>query len=189
MPRSPATRDRIERFLSELGRLYRGTGRLYLVGGTMMVLRGFRLQTQDVDYTAQIAANDEQDLTQAIVALKQRLDLNVEEASPGHFIPLPSGWEDRSPFVGRYGNLDVFTFDPVSTCLSKIARGTGPDVEDVLALLGAGLVQREQLVAAFQEIVPRLPRESVRVDEADFRRKFDALIALLDARRPSESSQ
>ena len=127
MPRSPATRDRIERFLSELGRLY--------------------------------------------------------------FIPLPSGWEDRSPFVGRYGNLDVFTFDPVSTCLSKIARGTGPDVEDVLALLGAGLVQREQLVAAFHEIVPRLPRESVRVDEADFRRKFDALIALLDARRPTDSSQ
>jgi hypothetical protein len=36
------------------------------------------------------------------------------------------------------------------------------------------------LVAAFDEIVPRLSRESLRVAEADFRRKFSALLTLLD---------
>ena len=40
--RAPATRDRIDAFLQRLGRVFRGTGRLYLVGGTMMVYDGFR---------------------------------------------------------------------------------------------------------------------------------------------------
>ncbi|HVA91463.1 MAG TPA: DUF6036 family nucleotidyltransferase [Chloroflexota bacterium] len=179
MPRKPATRARIEQFLAELGRLYKGAGRVYLVGGTVMVLQGYRTQTQDVDYTARIAPQDDQDFVQAIVRLKRQLDLNIEEASPGHFIPLPAGWEARSPFLGRYGQLEVFTFDPISTCLSKIARGTGPDIDDVLALVQAGKVNRDGLIAAFQEIMPRLERESVRVDEVDFRRKFDAFLALL----------
>jgi hypothetical protein len=117
VPRSPITRARIEAFLTELGRLYRGAGRLYLVGG----------------------------------------------------------------------NLEVFTFDPISTCLSKIARGTGPGIDDVLALVAAGLVQRDQRIAAFEEIVPRLARESLRVDESDFRRKFQALLDLVD-KKSSEAA-
>jgi hypothetical protein len=40
--REPATRERIERFLRELGQRYRGKGQLYLVGGTQMVYAGFR---------------------------------------------------------------------------------------------------------------------------------------------------
>ncbi|HWE60629.1 MAG TPA: hypothetical protein VHB98_02865, partial [Chloroflexota bacterium] len=44
-----------------LGRTYRGHGRLYLVGGTQMVYRGFRAQTQDVDYVVQLDTADDQD--------------------------------------------------------------------------------------------------------------------------------
>lgn len=57
--RDPATRDRIERFLRELGRRYRGTGRLYLVGGTQMVWAGFRRQTDDVDYSVRLEGGEQ----------------------------------------------------------------------------------------------------------------------------------
>ena len=93
-------------------------------------------------------------------------------------LPCPAGWEDRSPYIGRYGRLDVFMFDPVATALSKIERGTSRDVDGVLALLSAGIVSVPELESAYAEIVPRLETEALRVDEVDFQRKFDAFIRL-----------
>lgn len=177
MEREPTTRPRIELFLRELGRRYRGGGRLYLVGGTQMVYAGFRGQTEDIDYTVQLEG-DHQEFVVAVRSLIRDLHISVEPAGPGDFIPLPGGWDERSRFIGRYGRLDVFTFDPVSTALSKIERGSSRDIDDVLALLRRGTIDLQELRAAFEEIVPRLETESLRVDEADFRRKFFGLLRL-----------
>jgi hypothetical protein len=143
-----------------------------------MVYAGFRQQTEDIDYVAQLDG-DPQEFTMAVRSLIRELDLSVEPAGPGDFIPLPSGWEDRSRFIGRYGRLDVFTFDPISTGLAKIERGSNQDIEDVLALVHGGGIHLSALSAAFEEILPRLETESLRVDEADFRRKFEAFLALV----------
>lgn len=175
--REPVNRERIERFLEEMGKRYRGGGRLYLVGGTQMVYAGFRGQTEDVDYTVQLEG-DHQEFIAAVRSLIRDLNISVEPAGPGDFIPLPSGWEARSRFIGRYGRLDAYTFDPISTALSKIERGSGRDIDDVLTLLRRGVIDLSELQAAFQQILPRLETESLRVDEADFRRKFDALLKL-----------
>lgn len=110
--------------------------------------------------------------------LIRELKISVEPAGPGDFIPLPGGWQDRSRFIGRYGNLDVFTFDPVATALAKIERGSSQDIDDVLNMLGAGLLSLDQITAAFAEIAPRLETESLRVDEEDFRRKLLAFTGL-----------
>jgi hypothetical protein len=176
--REPVTRGRIERFLQELGRNYRGAGRLYLVGGTQMVYAGIRSQTEDIAYVFRLEG-PHQDFTIAVRALIRDLNISVEPAGPGDFIPLPSGWEERSQFIGRYGRLDVFTFDPISTALAKIERGSNRDIEDVLALVRRDTVQVADLKSAFEEIMPRVERESLRVDEADFRRKFEAFLTLL----------
>lgn len=175
--REPATRERIERFLRELGKRYRGGGRIYLVGGTQMVYTGFRGQTEDIDYVVQLEGED-QEFVVAIRSLIRDLNISVEQAGPGDFIPLPGGWEERSRYIGRYGGLDVYTFDPISTALSKIERGSSRDIEDVLALLQRRNILMAELRAAFEEILPRLETESLRVDEADFRRKFEAFVQL-----------
>jgi hypothetical protein len=47
----------------------------------------------------------------AIPGIKSELDVNVEFASPGEFIPLPPDWRERSEFVGREGNLTFRHFD------------------------------------------------------------------------------
>ena len=96
--RASVTRERIERLMDRLGRAASVPARVYLVGGTSAVLLGWRLATIDVD----LAMRPHDDaLLRAIPAAKEELDINVELASPADFIPLPLGWEDRSPLIAK----------------------------------------------------------------------------------------
>lgn len=67
----------------------------------------------------------------------------------------------RSPYVGRFGQIDVFHFDPVSTSLSKLNRGHEADLAAVRSLSAAGMVTADDLQAAWQEIAPRLPERGL----------------------------
>jgi hypothetical protein len=100
-----------------------------------MVYEGLRQQTLEIDLALEISDADHSAFIAIVRDLKEKLSLNIEEASPADFIPLPAGYRERSQFVGRYGQLDVFYFDLYSTALSKIERGTENDFADVLSLL------------------------------------------------------
>jgi hypothetical protein len=173
--RPPVDRQRIEEFLRRLGERFHRPGRVYLVGGTTMVYEGFRGQTLDIDIAFEVSSDDHGAFIRAVRDLKEELWLNVEEASPGDFIPLPAGHRDRSRFIGRYGQLDVFHFDLYSMALSKIERGTEEDFSDVLALLRSKQIDWETLTGCFAEILPRVGTASLRQDPEEFQRKFDAL--------------
>ncbi len=178
--RQPVDAARIERFLAALGDRFRHPGRVFLVGGTTVVLKGLRAQTLDIDLTYEVAAADHDEFLRAIREIKESLDVNVEEVSPGDFIPLPEGFESRALHVGRFGQIDVFHFDPYSTVLSKIERGTEKDFEDCRALLKAGVADWPRLKECFGLVMRRYGRESLRQDEARFRRHFDVLRSELD---------
>jgi len=60
---------------------------------------------------------------EAIASLKDGLDINVELASPDLFIPVPSNWQDRSPFIIRFGKINYYHYDFYSQALSKMERG------------------------------------------------------------------
>ncbi len=172
--RQPADRTRIDLFLRRLGERFRRPGRVYLVGGTTMVFEGLRAQSLDIALMFDVAPADHDAMVQAIRELKDQLALNVEEASPGDFIPLPVGFQERALFVGRYGQLDVFHFDLYSTALSKIARGTEEDLSDAMALLRAGRLEMSSLERYYQEIRPQLAAKSLRQDPSEFDAKFQA---------------
>jgi len=150
-------RGRIERFLQELGRAFRHPARLYIVGGAVLVHQRLRLATLDIDLSIEVDGLHHGDLMRQIAHLKDQLPVNVVEASPADFIPMPSGWRERSPYVGRFGQIDVFYFDPVSTALSKLDRGHDDDLAAVRTVLAAGKIARADLVSAWEEIAPRLP--------------------------------
>lgn len=173
--RRPVDRARIEEFLRALGERFRHPGRLLLVGGTTVVLRDLRAQTLDIDFSMEIAPAWREEFVRAVRDLKESLDVNVEEVSPAEFIPLPSGHESRSLYVGRFGQLEVYHFDPYSTALSKVERGTEKDFADVRAMLDGGLLVRDRLEACFNDCLERYGRESLRQDPARFRRHFDSL--------------
>jgi hypothetical protein len=167
--REVADADRIRRFMHALGGAAPTEGTCYVAGGGTAVLLGWRETTIDVD----VALDPEQDeLLRALARIKDELSINVELASPRDFIPLPAGWEERSPSVGREGRLTFKHFDLDSQALAKLERGHGRDLEDVSAMLARGLVERDRLRAAFDEIEQQLYRFPA-IDPGDFRRRVE----------------
>ncbi len=166
-----------------MGERFPHPGRVLLVGGTTIVLKGLRAQTADIDFTADVAAADHDEFIRVLRTLKEELDVNVEDVSPAHFIPLPAGHESRALFIGRYGRLDVYHFDPYSTALSKIERGTDKDFSDVRAMLESGLIEWPRLEACYADAMRNYGRESLRQDPTRFALHFDALRGTRDTPR------
>jgi hypothetical protein len=173
--RLPVDQQRIIEFLRRLGEQSRAAGRLYLVGGTTIVLEGYRAHTLDIDLTIEASPGDETRLLQSVRDMKNALAVNVEQVSPADFIPLPGGYRERCEFIGRFGNLDVFHFDLYSTALSKIERGTEQDFADVQALLKAKRIEWKKLAAYFEEVLPQMGLKSLKQDPENFERNFRAL--------------
>src|SRR6185312_3397226 len=141
-------------------------------------LRGLGASTEDIDLKLDVA--DEQAVEDAIRQLKAQSNVNVELASPADFIPLPPNWESMSTYIGRYGGLDAFYFDWVTLALAKIERGSSRDLHDVALLQQNRLIQRDDLEAAFQAILPQLGHgRFFNVDPALFSQKVSAAVNTL----------
>jgi hypothetical protein len=163
--RAIADAGRIRRFMRALGAETALDTRVYFTGGATAVLHGWRDSTIDVD----IRIEPERDaLFRAIPRLKEQVQVNVELASPDHFIPVRPRWEDRSPFIAREGHIDYHHFDLYAQALSKIERSHAQDEEDVAEMLRRGLVDRTALLEYFVATEPDLYRYPA-VDPASFR--------------------
>lgn len=163
----------IRRFLRVLGRRARGPARLYLVGGATAVLHGWREATVDIDVHL---TGDEDGILRELPRLKEELQVNVELAAPAQFVPVPTGWAERSPFIVREGPVDVFHYDLLSQALAKVERGHRQDVADVREMLDRGLVDAEALLAASRSAVRELYRYPA-VDPASFLRAVEDAVA------------
>jgi hypothetical protein len=150
---------------------------VYLTGGATAVLLGWREATIDAD----ILIVPEQDaLYRALPRLKEELQLNVEIASPAHFIPELPGWRERSLLIEREGLVSFYHYDPCSQALAKIERGHSKDLADVGELLARGLVDPLLLRELFETVAPRLYRYPA-IDPPSFRKRLE------DALRPRPS--
>lgn len=171
--REVADADRIRRFMRGLGPEADVETRVYFTGGATAVLLGWRRSTIDIDIRI-VPETDR--LLRVIPLLKEELRINVELASPADFIPVPTGWEDRSLFIASEGKIAFYHFDPYAQALAKIERSHAQDLEDVQALVRMGLVDRRHALEYFQRIEPDLyrypaidPRSFGRAVEETFR--------------------
>ncbi len=164
-----ADAERIRRVMQALGRAADAETRVYFAGGATAVLMGWRSATVDVD----LRLVPERDaLFRAIARLKDELQVNIELASPLDFIPVPPGWEDRSPFIAREGRVAFHHFDLVAQALAKVERGHAQDLADVQEMLARGLVTAQAAREAFEAIAPNLYRYPA-IDAATFRRAVE----------------
>jgi hypothetical protein len=155
-----------------LGNAAEGPLQVYLVGGATAVTEGWRDATIDID----LALGEGADVVlRAIRAIQERLNVNVELASPADFIPVKPGWEDRSPFVAQEGTVTFRHFDLYAQALAKIERGHETDRHDVAQLLDRGLVERDRLREYFDAIESELYRFPA-IDPASFRRAVEAVV-------------
>jgi len=133
----------IQIFLERLGNHYQKPTSLFLLGGSALALLGSLRSTLDIDYVGN-------DLTQtplqlAIDQVAHEMQVEVEPVPIAEFVPLPEGAENRNLFVGQYGNISVYIFDPYTIALTKIDRGFDTDIEDVIFLIKQNLITYKQL--------------------------------------------
>lgn len=169
--RDLADATHIEQFMRALGRAAKVEGRIYLTGGATAVLNGWRASTIDVDIKV---IPDQDELLREIPKLKERLNLNVELAAPSDFIPVPDGWEERSPFIRKVGTISFHHFDPMAQALSKAERGHTQDLLDVKEMIASGLVDPADALEQFDSIEPELYRFPA-IDPPSFRRSVEEL--------------
>jgi hypothetical protein len=169
--RELADRQRIEDFLDALARAATTSTDIFLVGGATAVLVGWRSTTIDVAF---VMRPDVDAILRAIPALKERLNLNVELASPDQFIPVPPGWEQRSPLIRRTGLVTFRHYDFTAQALAKIERGHARDLADVEAMRDRGLISAPEVRRQFALMEPDLYRFPA-IDPSSFRRAVDAV--------------
>ena len=157
--------ERVARLMRALGKAADAEARVYFTGGVTAVLSGWRTSTIDVDLKI---IPDRDALFRALPELKERLQINIELASPDDFIPVAPGWEERSPFIAREGRVSFHHFDLYAQALSKIERGHSQDRSDVEQMLIRGLVTSAGLQQHFEAIAPLLYRYPA-IDPSSFR--------------------
>jgi hypothetical protein len=170
--RELADAGRVRDLLRALGQRAEDEVRIYLIGGASAVLEGWRRETIDADI---LIVPDSDRLLREIPALKESLRINVEIVAPSHFIPELPGWQDRSPFIGRWGRLSVHHYDFYAQALAKIERGEEKDLKDVQEMVNRGLVRPAEAWRLFRRIEPSLYRYPA-VDPRSFARAVEAAL-------------
>ena len=143
--------------MSGLGEPARVEARVYFTGGASAVLIGWRKTTIDVDIEVHPSAAEDA-VAAVIPRLKDSLQINVEFPSPSHFLPELPGWEERSPFIGRYGSLSFHHYHFHAQALAKAVRDIGEDAADVEAMRDRGLMTDGAVCELFALIEPQLYR-------------------------------
>jgi len=167
--RQPVTADTVQVFMKALAAAVTTPSRIYLVGGATSVLLGWRTSTIDIDLKI-IPESDE--ILRSLPQLKERLQVNIELASPGDFIPELPGWQERSRFIQQEGKLAFYHYDFYAQALAKIERGHRMDSLDVHQLIASGLVDPKRLLELFSTIEDQLYRY-LAVDGPTFRRAVE----------------
>lgn len=123
---------------------------VYFSGGATAVMLGLRKTTIDVDIYFE---PDEMQMYKAIQMLKEKLNMNIELASPFDFIPPLPYWKERSIFVTEVKKARFFHLDLYSKIIAKVQRGWEQDVEDVRGFLKTG-IDKLKMKQLFSHIKP-----------------------------------
>jgi hypothetical protein len=174
--RRKVTIEALHEFMKELAARARGPGSVYFTGGATALLLGIREQTIDIDLKLD---PEPAGVFEAIAELKNRLDLNVELASPDDFIPASKDWKKRSRHITSIGQLQYFHYDFVMQALAKLERGYTQDLEDVKSFLRAGHISVQSLTHTFEEIAPLMVRYPA-IDPVQFKAKVAACFESLE---------
>jgi hypothetical protein len=154
--RSTATKEKILLLIRELGKRAHGPGKIYLVGGSSIVLlEAGRDSTIDVDLKLD---PEPAGIFEAIADLKNELDLNIELAAPDQFIPALPGWQERSQLIETVGQVEFLHYDFYGQALAKLDRGHDRDQADVNSMMERELVEPKELLRLFESIYAKLIR-------------------------------
>jgi len=145
--------EEVMRFLEKLGEVHQEKAVLYLIGGGALCLLGNPRRTADIDFSLTSLAGNKS-LVDSMLAVADELRIELEVITLEEFVPVPEGSSQRHIFVRRFGGIELFIYDPYAIALSKLARGLETDIQDVLFLLEAEIIDIEKLAYFVEQALP-----------------------------------
>lgn len=130
-------------FLQRLSERVAKPSKIYVLGGSALILLGGSRPTIDIDFVGDDLNISE--FQRTIHLLADEMSIEVEPVSINQFIPMPKGSEERNIRIGQFGNLEVYVLDPYAIAISKLDRGFDSDIEDIVFLIQNGFVEYEHL--------------------------------------------
>ena len=85
----------IVRFFREIGAVFSGSGTIYLVGETSLVVEGLRRFTDRLEFCSSVDLVDRDPFNRAVVQVAGQMGIKVSDEFPGEVIPLPDGYAAR----------------------------------------------------------------------------------------------
>ncbi len=170
--REKVTAARLQEFMKALGFAVVGPARIFLVGGASAVWCGWRDSTIDIDLKA---IPDSDEVLRTLPALKERLRINIELASPDDFIPELPSWQERSRFIAQEGRLTFLHYDFYAQALAKIERGHQIDLLDVREMIQRGMVDPERMLGFFSQIEEKIYKYPA-INREQFRKAVDRVV-------------
>ncbi len=158
----------IKAFLRRLSDRYPHPATIYLLGGSALCFLGNPRRTVDIDYTVDPTAVA---LVAEIEALADEMRLELEAVPIEEFVPLPDGSAERHQWIGQFGALQVYVYDPYTIALSKLSRGFEADLQDVLFLLRKQIIALDELARYVETALPQA--WDFDINPADLRLYFD----------------
>lgn len=158
----------IQAFLRRLSDRYPHPATIYLLGGSALCFLGNPRRTVDIDYTVDPTAVA---LVAEIEALADEMRLELEAVPIEEFVPLPDGSAERHQWIGQFGALQVYVYDPYTIALSKLSRGFEADLQDVLFLLRKQIIALDELARYVEAALPQA--WDFDINPADLRLYFD----------------
>ena len=166
--RDLTTLERLNTFFDRIQRGVRDQVSIYLTGGACALLKGWRETTLDIDF---IFEPELEVIYRSIPELKNDLKINLEIASPSHFLPELPGWKDRSEYIKTCGKVSFYHYDFYSQALSKLERFHVQDLRDIQSMLDNSLIIPEKLLEYFKVIEPKIFKYP-NVDSKDLEKKI-----------------
>ncbi len=170
--RSSSQRQQIENLILVLGRTITKPLKVYFTGGATAVMLGIRESNIDVDIKFE---PDNEEMYRAIQRLKEKLNMNIELASPDNFIPPLPQWRERSLFIAQSGKVRFFHYDLYSQILAKVQRGWSQDLSDASGFVKEN-IDKKKVFFLFESIkndFVKYPAINVKLLSVKLKKFFD----------------
>lgn len=159
------TRETLEQFLQKLGEDIPISLSFYIIGGSALILLGASRETIDIDYL--LDEHTDQNIQKILTGISNEMELDLEYVPLNEFIPLPAKANERHHFIGHYGKVAVYIFDPHSIALSKLDRGFESDMEDIVFLIKHNLITSSQLAQNVKDAIPYARKFDINPNELE----------------------
>ena len=143
----------IQQFLQRLGDVYQEPARLFLIGGGALCMLGHTRRTMDIDFSLSLSEQTKS-LRDLMHDIADELGLELEVITLEEFVPVPVNASHRHQFIGQFGVIEVYVYDPYTIALSKLARGFETDIQDILFLLEEGFIHLDELTSFVDAAIP-----------------------------------